>query len=699
MRPEILYPFFADTVSLPGVGGRIAALLEKILGRKLLDIFWHLPVDIIDRRACPPLSEIKYDQVVTVKVTIDKHDAPPRGSRRPYRVWCHDDSGRLQLIFFHAKGDYILRQLPVGEVRLISGKVEVFNEQLQMSHPDYMVSPDKQDDIPDVEPIYPLTAGISSKVMTKIARGALGKLVPLPEWQDASLRSREAWPPWMEAVKAAHMPQSHGDLPMNSPARARLAYDEFLANQLALEIMRRQNQKKKGRSLRAGGTLRARLLENLPYQLTNAQNRCIGEIEKDLAQPYAMMRLLQGDVGSGKTVVALMAMLIAVENNAQAAMIAPTEILARQHYVSLLDMTAGMDINIAVLTGRDKGRARQKTLDDLMSGEIDILVGTHALFQKDVIYHDLAFAVVDEQHRFGVEQRMALSAKGAAQGYGAMDMLAMTATPIPRTLTLTAYGDMDSSRLDEKPPGRKPVDTRIIPLGRLDEVVQGIKRALVGGNRAFWICPLVEESEVLDLAAAEERYRHLEQVFGTRVGLVHGKMKSKEKDDVMTRFVSGDIDILVATTVVEVGVNVPEATIMIIEHAERFGLSQLHQLRGRVGRGLEKSTCLLLYGNLSGTAAKARLEIMRETEDGFRIAEEDLRLRGAGELLGTRQSGMPDFKVASLEENGQLIAIARDDARLIMEKDPELKSERGQALRILLYLFERDEGVKYLTSG
>jgi len=697
MRPEILYPFFADTVSLPGVGGRIAALLEKNVGRRVVDIFWHLPVDIVDRRACPSLSEIKYDQVVTVQVTIDKHDAPPRGTRRPYRVWCHDDSGSLQLIFFHAKGDYILRQLPVGEVRLISGKVEVFNEQLQMSHPDYMVSPDKQDDIPAVEPIYALTAGLSGKVMAKITRGALERLVALPEWQDKALLLRTRWPKWMAAVKAVHLPQSHEDLQMDSLPRQRLAYDEFLANQLALEIMRRQNQKKKGRSLVGRGPLKSRLLEKLPYQLTGAQLRSLDEIEKDLAEPYAMMRLLQGDVGSGKTVVALLAMLIAVENGAQAAMIAPTEILSRQHYISLLDMTAGMDINIAVLTGRDKGKARAKLLEELQSGNIDILVGTHALFQKDVIYHDLAFAVIDEQHRFGVEQRMALSAKGVGQA--AMDVLAMTATPIPRTLTLTAYGDMDVSRLDEKPPGRKAVDTRIIPLARLDDVVQAIKRALVGGSRAFWICPLVEESEVLDLAAAEERYRHLEQIFGHKVGLVHGRMTSREKDAVMTRFASGDINILVATTVVEVGVNIPEATIMLIEHAERFGLSQLHQLRGRVGRGMEKSTCLLLYGNLSGAAAKQRLEIMRETEDGFRIAEEDLRLRGAGELLGTRQSGMPDFKVASLEEHGQLIATARDDARLIMEKDPELQSERGQALRILLYLFERDEGVKYLTSG
>ncbi|WP_417623788.1 ATP-dependent DNA helicase RecG [Paremcibacter congregatus] len=697
MRPEILYPFFADTVSLPGVGGRIATLLEKIVGRRVLDMFWHLPVDMIDRGAMPKLGEITYDHVVTCEVTIDKHDAPPRGSRRPYRVWCHDATGQMQIIFFHAKGDYIQRQLPEGELRLISGKVEIFNGQLQMTHPDYMLRQDQRDQIPKVEPIYPLTAGISGKVMAKIIGGALERLVDLPEWQDTSLLAREKWPSWRAAVEAAHRPESQGDLLTSSPARMRLAYDEFLANQLALEIMRRQVKKKKGRALTPTGKLKDQLVAHLPYQLTGAQQRSLAEIEQDLAAPYAMMRLLQGDVGSGKTVVALAALLTAVENGAQGAMIAPTEILARQHYDSLLEMTENLNVRIAVLTGRDKGKTRAALLADLAAGEIDILVGTHALFQKDVIYHDLAFVVIDEQHRFGVEQRMALSAKGRAGA--AMDVLAMTATPIPRTLTLTAYGDMDASRLDEKPPGRKPIDTRTIPLNRLDEVVQGIRRAITTGTRVFWICPLVEESEVLDLAAAEERFRHLEQVFGTRVGLVHGKMKPKEKDQVMAKFAGGDLDILVATTVVEVGVNVPEATIMVIEHAERFGLSQLHQLRGRVGRGADKSTCLLLYGALGGETAKARLKIMRETEDGFLIAEEDLRLRGAGELLGTRQSGLPNFRVASLEEQGSLIAMARDDARMILEKDPELKSGRGQALRVLLYLFERDEGVKYLTSG
>lgn len=697
MRPEILYPFFADTISLPGVGGRIAGLLEKIIGRRVLDLFWHFPVDIIDRRNSPALEDIKYDQVVTVEVTIDKHDAPPRGSKRPYRIWCHDDTDKLQLIFFHVKGDYIKRQLPEGEVRLISGKVEVFNNQLQMSHPDYMLTPDKRDEMPAVEPIYPLTAGVSGKVMAKIVRGAVERIVSLPEWQDKTLLAREGWPIWDEAMKSVHQPERHADLLMNSPARQRLAYDEFLASQLALEIMRRQSRKKKGRCQAAKGRLKQKLMDRLPYELTGAQKESLDEIEQDLAQPFAMMRLLQGDVGSGKTVVALLAMLVSVENGAQTAMIAPTEILSRQHYVSLCQMTEGMDVKVAILTGRDKGKARTKILAELAAGEIDILVGTHALFQKDVIYHDLAFAVIDEQHRFGVEQRMALSAKGR-EGV-AMDVLTMTATPIPRTLTLTAYGDMDVSRLYEKPPGRQPVDTRAIHLSRLDDVVQGIQRAIGNDTRAFWICPLVEESEVLDLAAAEERFRHLEHIFGQRVGLVHGKMKAREKDEVMDRFVRGDINILVATTVVEVGVDVPEATIMVIEHAERFGLSQLHQLRGRVGRGAGKSTCLLLYGVLGGEAAKSRLKIMRETDDGFLIAEEDLRLRGAGELLGTRQSGMPDFKVASLEEHGSLIAMARDDARLILEKDPELKSERGRALRILLYLFERDEGVKYLTSG
>lgn len=697
MRPEILFPFFAETTILSGVGGRIASSLEKVAGTRIVDLLWHMPVDIIDRRRSPKLEEIKFDQVVTLEVIVGTHDSAPPKSKKPYRVWCHDSTGTIQLIFFHPRHDYLARQLPEGEKRLISGKVEIYNGQLQMSHPDYMLPIDKRHEIPEVEPVYPLTAGISSKVMARIIDNACKKAVELPEWLDASLLKREKWPDWYSSLMAAHRPTEKTDVEQTSLPRTRLAYDELLANQLALEIMRRQTKKKKGNELHSTGTLVNEVIEALPYDLTTAQNRSFEEIKSDMASGSAMMRLLQGDVGSGKTVIALLSMLVAVENGAQAALLAPTEILARQHYASLSEMAASSNVTIAILTGRDKGRAREGLLAGLASGEIDILVGTHAIFQKDVRYQNLAMAVVDEQHRFGVEQRMALSAKGMPGV--SMDILAMTATPIPRTLTLTVYGDMDVSKLDEKPPGRTPVDTRVMALGRLDEIVVAAKRAIENGARLYWVCPLVEESEIMDLAAAEERYRHLCQIFGDRVGLVHGKMKAKDKDEVMQRFASGQIDILVATTVIEVGVDVPEATVMIIEHAERFGLSQLHQLRGRVGRGSDKSTCLLLHGTSLGATAKARLKIMRETEDGFLIAEEDLKLRGAGEVLGTRQSGLPKFRVASLEEHQKLIPMARDDARIILANDPELSSERGKSLRILLYLFERDEGVKYLKSG
>lgn len=697
MRPEILYPFFAETTSLPGVGARIAANLEKVAGKRILDLLWHLPVDIIDRSATPSLEDIKFDQIATIEVTVGKHDAVPSRSRKPYRVWCHDDTGIISLVFFHPRRDYIEKQLPEGQKRLISGKIEIYNDQLQMSHPDYMLPIDKKNEIPEIEPVYPLTAGVSSKVMARIINDAEKKTVALPEWLDQSLLDREKWPSWYDALQTIHHPRSVQDTYPNSLSRIRLAYDEILANQLALEIMRRQTKKKKGRVIKSTGVLVDQVTDSLPYKLTGAQQRSINEIKDDMEQPAAMMRLLQGDVGSGKTVVALMAMLVAVECGGQAAILAPTEILARQHFVSLSKMLEGSGVNVAVLTGRDKGKSREKLLVDLKSGDINILVGTHAVFQKDVIYNELVMAVIDEQHRFGVEQRMSLSAKGKP-GIG-MDILAMTATPIPRTLTLTVYGDMDVSKLDEKPPGRTPIDTRVMALNRLDDVIGAAKRAIDGGARLYWVCPLVEESEVLDLAAAEERYRHLSQIFGQKVGLVHGKMKAKEKDDVMNRFAAGEIDILVATTVIEVGVDVPEATVMIIEHSERFGLSQLHQLRGRVGRGADKSTCLLLYGAALGATAKARLSIMRETEDGFVIAEEDLKLRGAGEVLGTRQSGLPKFRVASLEEHGALIPMAKDDARLILERDPDLSGERGKSLRVLLYLLERDEGVKYLKSG
>ncbi|CAA7613858.1 ATP-dependent DNA helicase RecG [Magnetospirillum sp. SS-4] len=693
MRPQCLFPLFAPVTSLPGVGPRLAPLYEKLAGAKVVDLLWHLPGGVIDRRHAPKVAEALDGKVATLTARVDAH-FPSSSPKRPYRVRLADETGFLHLVFFHGREDWLRKQLPEGEIRVISGQVEHFNNEIQITHPDHIVPEAQKAEIMTVEPVYPLTTGLTGRLVTKSVKAALAKIPDLPEWQDAAWLSRQNWPNWRQALEIVHHPADEFAAGQDSPARRRLAFDELLANQLALAMVRAQMRRLKGRVLAGDGGLRAKVRAALPFSLTGAQARSLAEIEADMAEPTRMLRLLQGDVGSGKTVVALLAMLNAVETGAQAAMMAPTEILARQHFATIAPLAEAAGITVALLTGRDKGKARDRILAALAAGETDLLLGTHALFQEDVAFKDLALAVIDEQHRFGVHQRLELAAKGVA-----VDMLVMTATPIPRTLLLTAYGDMDVSRLDEKPPGRQPVDTRVIPLARLDEVVAGIGRASGSGARVYWVCPLVEESETSDLAAAEDRHRHLSELFGERVGLVHGRMKPAAKDAVMERFAAGDLDILVATTVIEVGVDVPEATIMVIEHAERFGLAQLHQLRGRVGRGDRESRCLLLYGHPLGEIAKARLEIMRSTEDGFVIAEEDLRLRGGGEMLGTRQSGLPEFRLADLTLHGELLAAARDDSRLILERDPDLRSPRGEALRVLLYLFERDAAVRTLRSG
>ena len=694
MRPEILFPLFAPATSLSGVGPRFAKLFETLTGGPaVLDLCWHLPSGLIDRRYAPPLAEVLPGRIATLTVEIGEHRAPPT-RRQPYRIHCHDATGTLELVFFHAHRDYLMKMLPPGQTRVVSGKVEVFNDRLQMTHPDHIAGPAEAASLQTVEPVYPLTAGLTLKTVGKAVQAALQRVSDLPEWQDAALKAREGWPDWHAALTQAHAPREESDLSPLAPARRRLAYDELLANQLAIALVRDRQLKQRGRPLKGDGRLCDKVTAALPFQLTGSQRLALAEIAGDMAAEHRMLRLLQGDVGSGKTVVALLAMLTAVEAGSQAALMAPTEILARQHFNTIAPLARAAGVAITLLTGRDKGKARQAILAGLASGETSLIVGTHALFQDDVAFHDLAMAVIDEQHRFGVHQRLTLTAKGKA-----VDVLVMTATPIPRTLMLTAYGDMDVSRLTERPPGRQPIETRTLALDRLEEVVAGVERALRQGAQVYWICPLVEESENVDLAAAEDRFRALQQPFGERVGLVHGRMKGPEKDAVMARFAAGEIAVLVATTVVEVGVDVPQATVMVIEHAERFGLAQLHQLRGRVGRGSGKSTCLLLWQGPLGETARARLKILRETDDGFRIAEEDLKLRGAGELLGTRQSGLPEFRLADLAVHDDLLAIARDDARLILDRDPELAAERGKALRVLLYLFERDAAVKYLRSG
>ncbi len=693
MRPEILFSLFTPVTSLDGIGPRLAKLVEKVAGSRVVDLLWLLPTNVIDRTLAPSLAATVSGSVATVTVTVDEH-RKGLSRRQPYRVHCHDDTGNLTLVFFHAREDYLQKLLLVGQKRVVSGKLEQYGDDLQMVHPDHVVPVEQAGDLPNMEPIYPLAEGLTPKVMRKAIAGALEKLPNLPEWQDTAYHKQRGWPAWGDAVRSVHAPRDRRDLERRAAPRERLAFDELLANQLALALVRANQKRAKGLPIEGDGSLRKKVVDSLPFKMTSSQVQAVSEILSDMGRTERMLRLLQGDVGSGKTLVALMAMLPAVECGRQAALLAPTELLARQHHRSLSAMAEAAGLHVTLLTGRDKGKARAAKLEALASGESHLAVGTHALIQEDVAFHDLAMVVIDEQHRFGVYQRLMLTEKGRG-----VHVLVMTATPIPRTLQMTSYGDLDVSKLTEKPAGRKPIVTRAMPLERIDDVVHGVARATKQGDRVYWLCPLIEDSEVSDLAAAEERHKALQIVFGNRVGLIHGRMKGPERDAVMEKFVAGNIDILVATTVIEVGVDVPEATIMVIEHTERFGLAQLHQLRGRVGRGERPSSCLLLYAQPLGETARSRINILRQSDDGFVIAEEDLRLRGAGELLGTRQSGFPQFRLADVIKQSDLLATARDDARLIMARDAELATDRGKALRILLYLFERDAAVRLLRSG
>ncbi|MEL6372632.1 MAG: ATP-dependent DNA helicase RecG [Pseudomonadota bacterium] len=704
MRPGVLNPLFADASTLQGVGPRIETLLKKALGLpatqanlRLLDLLWHTPTGLIDRRAEPAIQDAVPGTIATFRVRVVKHRPSPRGRAAvPYRVTCEDDSGRLDLIFFRAERSYVERQLPEGEIRYVSGKVERYGDQLQMPHPDYILPEARQGDLPMLEPVYPLTAGLSAKVLGKLMRQMNAAVPQLAEWQTHAWLEARGWPGFHDAISALHRPRDPADLSPSGPAWQRLAYDELLAGQVALALVRANQRAQRGRAVRGDGRVRRALLEALPFALTRSQAEAMAVIEADMASDRRMLRLLQGDVGAGKTVVALLAMAIAVEAGMQAALMAPTEVLARQHMETLSPLADAAGLKLALLTGREKGKTRTQTLAQVTDGSIDILVGTHALFQADVVFNDLGFAVIDEQHRFGVHQRMALQTKGRD---GGANVLVMTATPIPRTLLMTHYGDLEVSKLTEKPAGRKPIVTTAPPLERLSDVIEALKRAVKAGAQIYWVCPLVESSDKSELAAAQERAAHLGQTFGDRVGLLHGQMKGADKDAVMARFAADELSILVATTVIEVGVNVPNATVMVIEHAERFGLAQLHQLRGRVGRGAAQSYCMLLHKAPLGEVARERIDIMCQSEDGFLIAEKDLELRGGGEVLGARQSGVPAFRMADVPGMPDLLAAARDDSTLIVEQDPTLQSPRGQALRTLLYLFERDEAVRLFRTG
>lgn len=692
-RPEILFPLFGALDGLQGIGPKTARLFEGLGVFCPRDLLMVLPQSGIDRRLRSSVRDLVPPEVATLEVEVGNH-LPPRQRGRPYRVIVQDARQEFQILFFHSRDDYLQRILPTGQRRIVSGRVEIFDGLYQMAHPDHILRPEDLGTLPNFEPVYPLTAGVSQKMMKKAIAAAIVRVPELGEWIDPGLKARKEWPGWREAVTRAHAPTGVRDLSPDAPARLRLAYDEVFAHQITLAIARSQRRRKPGASTRGDGARVARMLATLPYAPTGAQTRAIAEILSDMAAPHRMNRLLQGDVGAGKTLVAMAALLSAVEAGGQGVMMAPTEILARQHLNGLRPLAEAAGVRLEILTGRDKGRERARKLADLAQGRIGIAVGTHALFQRDVVFDDLRLAVIDEQHRFGVAQRMALGDKGAYT-----DILVMTATPIPRSLALAQYGDMDISLLDEKPPGRQPVVTSLASSERLSQVVNHLRRAVDEGRQAYWVCPLVEESETVSLTAAQSRFEALRAVFGDRVGLVHGQMPPDEKDAAMARFVSGEIRVLVATTVIEVGVDVPNATIMVIERAESFGLAQLHQLRGRVGRGAGESTCLLLYDPPLGETAARRLKLMRDTDDGFRISEEDLTMRGAGDVIGTAQSGLPRFKIADLERQAGLMDLAQRDARKLLHDDPGLDSPRGQAVRMLLWLMEQDKAIRLISVG
>ncbi|WP_425229764.1 ATP-dependent DNA helicase RecG [Sphingomonas sp.] len=683
MRPDILNPLFAEATALKGVGPTLAKPLERLGLRRVVDVAFHLPTGWIDRVVRTKLMQADVGRVVSIVVTPVEHRIS-RSPRGPSRVLATDPQGNyVSLTYFGGSSGYVKKLLPLDEPRQVSGRLDQYGQELQIVHPDLS---EPGEEVREREAIYALSEGLTSRRMAQLAAQAVERAPVLPEWIDAGLKERRGWPGWREALARVHAD------PADAVARARLGYDELFANQVATALVRASTRARKGRPLVGDGRLRDLLA--LPYALTGAQARTVREIEGDLAQASPMLRLLQGDVGSGKTLVAAMALLIAVEAGAQGALLAPTEILARQHGETLKRQLAGLPVQVAVLTGRDKGRAREATLMGLADGSIDILIGTHAIFQEAVSYRDLGLVVVDEQHRFGVAERLLLQAKGRSP-----HLLAMTATPIPRTLTLAQYGEMDVSRLDEMPPGRQPIETRVMSDGRLDEVVNALGRHLAEDRQAYWVCPLVEESEKSDLAAAEARAEALRRRFGDRVGLVHGRMKPEVKDAGMAAFAAGRTAVLVATTVIEVGVDVPNATLIVIEHADRFGLAQLHQLRGRVGRGGGNSVCLLLRGPALSETSRARLALMRESNDGFLIAERDLELRGGGEWLGTRQSGEAGFRLAPPDQLADLLSCAHDDARLLIERDGGIEGARGEAARVALYLFERDAGVQLLRGG
>lgn len=704
--------FFQSLASIKGVGAKNLSFFAKLFRRKedipiYKDLIFHLPHTILKINKNPDLAKVEPGENIIIKTEVLYFEEVPlrSGIKKYYRIVTKADNRFLNLIFFNAKKAYLEQQLPIGSTKVICGKIEQYNGKLQITHPSHILPETSFTKTKDLQPIYPLTEGISNKFLSGIIARIIYEMPELEEWQDTEFKRQNNFLSLKKSLYEIHSPNNSTAHMSDSNYRRRLEYDELLANQLALAISRGKVAKQQGNIIDNERALIKALLKQLQFSLTEAQISALKEISTDLKSANKMFRLVQGDVGSGKTIVGLITLINVIESGYQSAFMAPTEILARQQYESLNQIISGNAIlqeaiKPVVIVGGLKQSEKAKIQLEISEGKYNLIFGTHALFQEKVSFKNLGAIVIDEQHRFGVTQRMQLAHKGDKT-----HILLMTATPIPRTLSMTIYGDMDVSIINEKPAGRKPIDTRIIPVSKTGNLVESLKQEVAQGSQIYWVCPAVEEkdkeffnNENRKLASAEERFKTLKKIFKDKVVLVHGKLKADKKNKAVEKFREGKASIMVATTVIEVGVNVPTANVIIIENAEMFGLSQLHQLRGRVGRGKKQSSCILLYGKTLSENGAERLKILRETEDGFKIAEEDMVLRGSGDLLGTKQSGMPDFKIATLPNNKDLLFAARDQVKIILNKDPSLKSEQGKNLRNLLYLFEYDNLLNNLNA-
>ena len=692
MRPAYLDLLLSPINKLKGVGPKIENIINKLGINLNIHFLWHFPYKIIEKKYYENIHDAPLNQFVTLKIEVIKH-YPSKFRRQPYRVSCLANETAIDIVYFNARHPVIRSILPHKSFKMISGKLEFFKNKFQITHPSNIENVTDIQLLREKEPVYSLTAGLNMKTFIKLSNQVLDSIPNLKEWIEERLLLKYNFISWKEAIEKLHNPEIEDTYSEKNIFRRRLAFDELLAHQLAICIIRTIDNKKISVVFKNNNKLKNDLIKNLEFKLTNSQINVVDEIQKDLVSNKQMIRLLQGDVGSGKTIVALISMLTVIESGYQVTLMAPTSILAYQHYENISKLILNLPIEIDILTGKDKGKKRIEKLDRIKDGKTQIIIGTHALIQEGVNFKKLGLSVIDEQHRFGVYQRMAFNYKGFRPS-----ILVMSATPIPRTLTLAAYGDMDESRLIEKPIGRKPIKTTSLTLKKEKNLIERIKKKINNSNdKFFWVCPLIEESQELDLKAATDRYIALNKIFKNKVMLIHGQLSEKDKELTMEKFKNEDYRILVATTVIEVGIDIKSATTIIIEHAERFGLAQLHQLRGRVGRNDEESYCILLHKENINDTAKKRLDIMTNTNDGFLIAEEDLKIRGPGEVLGKRQSGLPSFNIADLSYDGDLLEEAKLYAENIISYDPQLNQNKN--LKDLLYIHERDTAIKTLNAG